>query len=138
VTVSGRLVGGCIETLCHLTGTPFGDVAGFAREHAPEGLVVFLEAAESGAYDVARALHGMRLAGWFDHAGAVLVGRTGAPDAPHLTQHEAVLDALGDLGLPIVADVDFGHVPPQATLVNGAQATLTWSPDGASLTQTLA
>ena len=48
----------------------------------------------------AATLHGMRLAGWFDHARAVLVGRTPAPDADGLTQHEAVADALGGLGDP--------------------------------------
>ena len=42
------------------------------------------------------------LAGWFDHAAAVLVGRTPAPDHPDLTQREAVVDALGRLDLPIV------------------------------------
>ena len=85
-----------------------------------------------------RALHGMRLAGWFDHASAVLLGRTGAPDAPGFTQEDAVLDALGPLGVPLLGDLDIGHVPPQMALVNGALATLGWSPERAVLTQTLA
>jgi muramoyltetrapeptide carboxypeptidase LdcA involved in peptidoglycan recycling len=67
----------------------------------------------------------------------VLVGRTSAPDSPGLTQHEAVRDALGDLGVPVVADVDCGHVPPQMTLVNGALATLTWRGDERSVVQEL-
>ena len=64
----------------------------------------------------------MRLAGWFDRAAAVLVGRTNAPDHPDLTQREAVLDALGRLDLPIVWDLEIGHVPPHLPLVNGALA----------------
>jgi len=36
-----------------------------------------------------------------------------------------VLDALGRLGLPIVFDMEIGHVPPHMPLVNGALATLT-------------
>lgn len=138
VEASGRLIGGCLETLTHLTGTPFGDVPGFAAAHADDGLLVYLEVAESGAFDVGRALHGMRLAGWFAHASAVLVGRTSAPDAPGFTQEDAVLDALGPLGIPILGDLDIGHVPPQMTLVNGALATLGWSAERAVLTQTLA
>lgn len=138
VTVSGRLVGGCLETVAHLQGTPFGDVAEFARRHAPEGLVVYLEAAEVPAVDVARRLHGLRLAGWFDEASAVLIGRTTAPGSPGLTQHEAVLDALGGLGLPIIADVDCGHVPPHLALVNGALTHLRWTPGQKAITQTLA
>jgi muramoyltetrapeptide carboxypeptidase LdcA involved in peptidoglycan recycling len=135
--VRGRLLGGCLEVVAHLAGTPFGDVRAFVRDHAPEGVIVHVEAAESGAYDVARRLHGLRLAGWFDDASAVLVARTTAPDAPGMTQHEAVLDALGDLGVPVVADVECGHVPPMMPLVQGALATLTWSGDERSLVQEL-
>lgn len=42
-----------------------------------------------------------------------------------MTQREAVLDALAPLGLPIVFDVEIGHVPPHLPLVNGALATVT-------------
>ena len=135
--ISGRLIGGCVETLSNLSGTGYADLNGFARDHAPEGLLVYLEAAEGSAYDVGRRLHGMRLAGWFDSAVAVILGRTGAPSLPDLSQHEAALDALGDLDVPVVADVDCGHLPPHLSLVNGALSTLSWSPTAASLTQTL-
>jgi muramoyltetrapeptide carboxypeptidase len=137
VSASGRLIGGCIETLSNLTGTPYGDLAGFARDHAPEGLLVYVEAAEESSYDIARRLHGMKLAGWFADANAILIGRTCAPGRPDLSQHEAVLDALGDLDVPIIADVECGHVPPYLPIVNGALGTLVWSTDGKSLTQTL-
>ncbi|WP_207792634.1 S66 family peptidase [Nocardioides acrostichi] len=129
---SGRLIGGCIEVLSPLAGTPFADVPAFRREYAPEGTIVFLEAAEHGAYDVCRALHGLRLAGWFEGANGVLIGRTPGPDAPKLSQHEAVADALGGLGLPIVLDVEFGHVQPFAAFVAGAVAEV----DAASRTIT--
>lgn len=124
VDVSGRLIGGCIETVSRIAGTPFGAVANLDGPH-----LVYLEAAEENAFSICRALHGMRLAGFFDHATAVMIGRTSAPDSPTLTQDEAVLDALGALGIPIVAGVDVGHVPPQAQLVNGARATLRFSAD---------
>ena len=124
VDVSGRLIGGCIETVSRIAGTPFGAVANLDGPH-----LVYLEAAEENAFSICRALHGMRLAGFFDHATAVMIGRTSAPDSPTLTQDEAVLDALGALGIPIVAGVDVGHVPPQAQLVNGAPATLRFSAD---------
>ncbi|GIG34923.1 S66 family peptidase [Cellulomonas pakistanensis] len=123
--VTGRLVGGCVETMRHIAGTPFGDVAEFGRRHAGDGLIVYLEVAGDDAASVCRSLHGLRLAGWFDDARAVLVGRTRAPDHPRLTQREAVLDALGRLRLPIVFDVEIGHVPPHLPLVNGALASVT-------------
>ena len=82
VDVSGRLIGGCVETVGPLAGTPYGDVAAFGRAHADDGLIVYLEACEDGAYTIARTLHSLRYAGWFEHANAILIGRTTAPDAP--------------------------------------------------------
>ncbi len=137
VVVEGRLLGGCIETLCNLAGTPYGDLAGFVRDEAPEGLLVYVEAAEDDAATICRNLHGMRLAGFFTGANAVLVGRTTAPGISSLTQHEAVLDALGPLGVPIIADVECGHVPPYLPIVNGARGRVVLTSSRNELTQTL-
>lgn len=138
VHATGRLVGGCLETVSLLVGSRFGDVPGFARRHAPEGLVVHLEASGADAATVLRLLWSLRLAGWFEAATAVLVGRTTAPDVPGLTQDEAVERALGDLGVPVVLDVDTGHQPPQMPLVQGALAEVRLEGGQGRLTQTFA
>ncbi|CAM5608381.1 LD-carboxypeptidase OS=Streptomyces tendae OX=1932 GN=F3L20_11600 PE=3 SV=1 [Streptomyces tendae] len=135
--VEGRLIGGCIETLCNLTGSGCLDVSAFAEAEAPEGMLVYVEACGDDALTICRNLHGMRLAGFFDAANAVLVGRTSAPGVPSLSQHQAVLDALGPLGVPIVADVECGHVPPYLPIVNGAHGRLLHTPTRSELTQTL-
>ncbi|WP_344147776.1 S66 peptidase family protein [Kribbella yunnanensis] len=131
VDVEGRLIGGCIETLSNLTGTPYLD---------PERLgesIMYVEAAEDQAFTICRNLHGMRLAGFFDNANAILVGRTRAPDADSLTQHEAVMDALGPLNIPIIADVECGHVPPYLPIVNGANGRVVHTATRSELIQTL-
>ncbi|MEU3053177.1 S66 family peptidase [Streptomyces griseus] len=137
VDVEGRLVGGCIEMLANIAGTPYLDTSAFARAHAPEGLLVYVEAGGDDAFAICRYLHGMRLAGFFDAAAAVLVGRTSAPDMGSLTQYQAVLDALGPLNVPIVADVECGHVQPFLPLVNGARARVVHTSTRSELTQTL-
>jgi muramoyltetrapeptide carboxypeptidase len=135
--MSGVLVGGCLEVVSPMAGTPYADVPAFGREHADEGLLVYLEVCEHGAYDVARALHGLRLAGWLEHANGVLIGRTAAPDAEKMTQHEAVADALGMLDVPVVLDADIGHTQPFLPLVNGASARVTVTDGVGELTQHL-
>jgi muramoyltetrapeptide carboxypeptidase LdcA involved in peptidoglycan recycling len=136
VDVTGRLIGGCIDTLSLIAATPYADVPAFARQHQHDGVVVYLEAAESDAYSIARMLHGLRLAGWFDLARAVLVGRTGAPDSPGLTQRDAVLDALDGLDAPVVLDVECGHLQPFLPLVNGALAHVVVDGRRQEITQT--
>jgi muramoyltetrapeptide carboxypeptidase LdcA involved in peptidoglycan recycling len=120
-----------------IAGSRYGDVATFADTWAPDGTIVYVEAAEHGAIDVARDLWSLRLAGWFDRANAVLVGRTQAPDAEGFRQEDAVRSALADLDVPVVLDVDCGHVVPQLALVNGAAAHLVVDGDRQRLTQHL-
>lgn len=123
--MSGVLIGGCLEVVSPMAGTPYADVPAFGRAHAADGLIVYLEACEHPAYDIARVLHGLRLAGWFEHAGGVVIGRTPAPDSEKMTQREAVVDALGMLDVPVVLDADIGHTQPFLPLVNGASARVT-------------
>lgn len=137
MVAEGRLIGGCVDVLCNLAGTRYLDVPAFARERSPEGLLVYVEVCESDAFTTCRQLHGMRLAGFFDGANTILVGRTGAPDRPSLSQHEAVLDALGSLNVPIIADVECGHVPPYMPIVNGAHGRVVHTASRSELTQTL-
>ncbi len=46
-----------------------------------------------------------------------------------------MVDALGRLGLPILFDLEIGHVPPHLPLVNGASATLTVDGDTRDIVQ---
>ncbi len=143
VRAAGRLIGGCIETVSVLAGTSYGDVSAWADEQAPEGTIVYVEAAEDPALTIARDLWRLRLAGWFDRATAVLVGRTRAGDSGTgdgwlFTQEDALRSALSGLDIPVVLDVDCGHVPPHLTLVNGAHAVLTVEADSATIVQHLA
>lgn len=135
VDVQGRLIGGCIETLVNLAGTRYLDPAPLAA--LGDGLILYAEAAGHDAATICRHLHGMRLAGFFDGASAVLVGRTEAPPIPSLDQHEAVLDALGALGVPLLADVECGHVAPYMPLVNGARCRVHYSATESRVSQVL-
>jgi len=135
--VAGSLIGGCVEVLAPLAGSRYGDIRAFSRDYAPDGLIVYVEAAESHALDIARCLWSLRLAGWFDNANAILVGRTHAPDSGGFTQQDAVRSALAGLNVPVVLDVDCGHVVPQLVLINGATARITLDGETQALTQVL-
>lgn len=137
VAMRGRLIGGCLETVSSLAGTPYGDVPGFARKYAREGTIVYLEAAESNAITVLRMLTSLRLAGWFNDANGVLIGRTGGASVPELSQDEAVRRALSDLDVPVLLDFDTGHQPPQMPLVNGALAEVRLNGADSSIVQHL-
>ncbi len=138
VAVSGRLIGGCLDVVGMLAGSSYGDLNAFARACAPEGLLVYLENCDGNTAQYARMLHHMRLAGWFERANAVLLGRSAGPQLREYTVCDATRDALGSLPIPVFYDLDIGHLPPQLMLVNGARAEFVFGPGGCPLTQTLA
>jgi muramoyltetrapeptide carboxypeptidase len=145
VDFTGRLIGGCLDTLTHTAGTPHGDVRRFIADAGAEGTILFFENAELSPVAVVRALHGLRWAGWLDGLAGLLVGRSAAPDShdklgsTRLRYADALQHMLGALACPVLVDVDIGHLPPQLVLINGAQARVCWSESGGGrIAQTLA
>ncbi|MCH6268026.1 S66 family peptidase [Neobacillus citreus] len=124
VKISGRLLGGCVDIIRHLVGTPYGDVQSFRKQHIPgEPIIWYLENCELSTTDLRRSLVQMKLAGWFDNCSGLLFGRSSANmPVENYTIEDVYLDLAEDLQIPIVYDIDCGHVPPQITFINGAFA----------------
>ncbi len=130
VTMSGRLIGGCLDTLQHLAGTPHGDVPRFVQNAGRDGAILFLENCELSPTACVRALHRLRWSGWFDGLAGVMLGRSAAPDskAPDALRYaDALRGTLGGLPCPVLVDVDIGHRPPQLMLATGALAKVQWT-----------
>ncbi len=134
--VEGRLIGGCLDTISSLAGSRFGDVPRFVKEHADEGVILFLENCELSPGQATRALVQLRLAGWFDDVRAVVLGRSQAPGARGDGYVRAMRPIFDDLHVPVVLDADIGHVPPQWTMIEGALATLEVDDGRATIAQT--
>ena len=58
VDVTGRLIGGCVETVTNLAGTAVRRPPGWA-ERQEEGTIVYLEACGDDAFTICRNLHGL-------------------------------------------------------------------------------
>ncbi|MCR5742392.1 MAG: LD-carboxypeptidase [Lachnospiraceae bacterium] len=120
----GRLIGGCMDCLVNLVGTKYDRVKEFVNRYNDEGILWFLEACDLGVMDMRRALWHMREAGWFEHASGFLIGRPmrfydEAFGQDHLS---AVLGILGEFGVPVIMDLDIGHLSPQIPILSGSYA----------------
>ena len=126
VTVKGRLLGGCIDVIRHLIGTPYGDVRQFCKNHInDEPVVWYFENCEMSTTDLRRTLVQMKMAGWFDNCSGILFGRSPANQSvDDYTAEDVYVDLTNELNIPIVYDIDCGHVPPQITFINGAYAEI--------------
>ncbi|MNN82906.1 LD-carboxypeptidase [compost metagenome] len=65
----------------------------------------------------------MKLAGWFENCSGIMFGRSGSNHPmENYTAEDVYKEMSEELGLPVIYDIDCGHVPPQLTLINGAYA----------------
>ncbi|MRS15887.1 LD-carboxypeptidase [Enterobacteriaceae bacterium RIT691] len=136
----GRLLGGCLDILARIAGTRYGNLPRFQTKSAPEGLILYFENVEMGPCELTRALLSLRYQGWFNDLRGILIGRNAGPETDDPAKHsykDALLSALGDLNIPVLVDVDIGHIPPQMSLVNGALAKVEFSREGGSILQQL-
>lgn len=132
VCVQGRLLGGCIDIIRHLIGTPFGDVSSFREQFINgEPLLWYLENCELSTVDLQRSLVQMKLAGWFQQCSGIMFGRSATNQAvDNYTLEDVYKELSEELQIPIIYDIDCGHVPPQITFINGSLAKVEVSQDG--------
>lgn len=132
VHIQGRLLGGCIDVISHLIGTPFGDVCSFRKKFINgEPLLWYFENCELTTTGLRRSLIQMRLAGWFEHCSGIMFGRSTANEAvDNYTIEDVYKELSEELQVPIVYDIDCGHVPPQITFINGALAEVEVTENG--------
>lgn len=122
VKAEGRLLGGCIDIIRHLIGTPYGDLQNFREKHIhDEPIMWYFENCELKTTDLRRSLMQMKLAGWFENCTCIIFGRSPANEpVENYTIEDVYQDLSDELEIPIVYDIDCGHVPPQITFINGA------------------
>jgi len=126
VSIKGRLLGGCIDVIRHLIGAPYGDVQHFQQQMIHnEPIVWYLENCELSTTDLRRSLVQMKLAGWFRHCSGIMFGRSPANQpVDGYTAEDLYNELSGELQIPVIYDIDCGHVPPQITFINGAYAEI--------------
>lgn len=132
VEMRGRLVGGCMDCLVNLLGTEFDHVKEFNARYREDGIIWFLESCDLNIMSIRRAIWQMKHAGWFEHVKGFLFGRPlcFGEEAFGIDQYEAITALLREYDVPIIMDLDIGHLSPMMPVVSGAMA-LVHSEDGA-------
>lgn len=112
-TAVGVTTGGCLSTLATSVATP-------SAPPTVRGGLVVLEDVNEKAYRIDSFLTQLRRSGWFDGAAGVVLGSWAdcEPAEP------VVADVLGDLGVPILGDLGFGHGADPMTVPLGVLAEL--------------
>ncbi len=124
LTMRGRLIGGCLDCLVNLAGTEYDRVPEFCRNYESDGILWFFECCDLNVFDMERALWHLLHCGWFRKPAGFLVGRPlhFGEASMGLDQYKAVLDILSRFEVPVIMDIDLGHLPPSMPLLTGAIA----------------
>ncbi len=120
---SGRLVGGNLSILSQLIGTP--------HDLDTKGCILFIEDIDEYLYHIDRMMVHLKRAGKLKSIAGLIVGGFSDikdNDVPFgASVEEIVLDAIGNLDIPVCFGFPTGHCPQNYPLVYGATVTLSVS-----------
>ncbi len=116
---SGRLIGGNLNTMQGIWGTPY-------MPEIQEGDLLFLEDSLKDAADIERSFSLLKLSGVFDRIGGLILGKHECFDdcGTGRTPHEILQEVMGPVDFPVLAQFDCCHTHPMLTLPLGVPAEL--------------
>ncbi|MBW4645025.1 MAG: LD-carboxypeptidase [Goleter apudmare HA4340-LM2] len=118
--VTGMLLPGNLTVATHLLSTPI--------QPNLDGVILAFEDVTEAPYRIDRMLTQWRLSGALAKVNGIALGGftrcEAPPNVPTFSVEEVLRDRLGDLGIPIVSDLPFGHDGPNAVLPVGVAVTL--------------
>lgn len=126
ITFSGRLLGGCMDCLVNLLGTCYDHTQDFLEKYKEDGIIWFLESCDLNVFGIRRAMWQMEHAGWFRYVKGFLIGRPlcFGQEMMGLDAYQAVLEVASRKNVPVIMDVDLGHLPPMMPLIVGSMGTV--------------
>lgn len=118
----GILLGGCIDSLKTLCGTKFDKMKKYKKEN-----IFLLEACDLNALDIRRSILQFYYAGWFKKTKAILIGRfINNYDLFGYSYIELIRNLYDQIKIPMLLDIDLGHINPQLPFYMGKKAKITF------------
>lgn len=116
----GRLLGGCLSMICSIIGTPY--------QPDFKDAILFVEEVGEEPYRIDRYFMQLKLAGILSRLNGIVFGQfedcKPSPDTPSLTLEEVLENVVGNLEIPVLADLPYGHIDVKYTLPVGAKVRL--------------
>lgn len=127
VVFEGRMIGGCLDVISLLIGTPFDKVNEFIERYKDEGIIFFFESCDLSIISQLRAYWQLRQLGWFKYCRGIIIGRPLHKEPLYDITYKEVLErAFENVDFPVIYDADIGHIPPIMTLVNGSHSIVSY------------
>ena len=128
--VRGRLIGGNLNTMQGIWGTPY-------MPKIREGDVLLIEDSLKDAADVERSFSLLKLSGVFERIGGLILGKHELFDdlGSGRRPWEILMEVMGNVDFPVLAQFDCCHTHPMLTLPIGCEMELDADAQTLTLTQ---
>ena len=116
-----------MDCLVNLLGTKYDKVTEFTEKYREDGIIWFLEACDLNLMGIRRAMWQMEHAGWFKYCKGFLIGRPRlgmGVEEFGIDSYQAVCEMLYPYHVPVLMDLDIGHMPPSLPLICGSMANV--------------
>lgn len=126
IDVSGRVIGGTIDCLSDIIGMPYDKTWSFIDKYKDDGFIWYFDVFEMNSNDFYRTLLRMKHLHYFRNVKAVLMGKKRSYcEERDISYSDSLVKIFGDI--PIIEDVDIGHVYPIVSMINGAVANINYN-----------
>lgn len=123
LSFSGRIIGGCLDVISEIFGTKFDYTKDFIERYKKDGIIWYFDNCDFTSEQVIRTLLKFRENGYFKYTNGIVFGRSLTNKSCYdISFYDAVKSTLQALNVPIIFDVDIGHVPPRMAIINGVLA----------------
>lgn len=131
----GTIIGGNLDCMVQLCGTPYDKMKEYANSQK-DGIIFYFEACDLSCVGIKRALIQLKRAGWFTNVKGFLSGRPLCIGEEFLgvTPENAVIDVLAEYNVPILLNIDLGHLPPSMPMKNGCSASVEFKKENIFIT----
>lgn len=121
-TVSGALLGGCLDVLRDLPKSQYDNMQEYNKKH--KNIIWFIENCAMNIEQLSKTLEIMEECHWFDNVCCFMIGRGKITLNNEFleNQNKLLKNLFKKYNVPILTNCDFGHVRPFNTFITGAKA----------------
>lgn len=125
IEITGRIIGGCLDCLRDLFGTSFDKTLDFIEKYKNDGIIWYFDNYDLSSEQLILTLWKFKDAGYFNYTKCIIFGRCIKEYSYYdISFEEALKHSLNDLNIPIIINVDIGHVSPRMIIINGSVITV--------------
>lgn len=128
INIKGMLIGGLLDNLISICGTKYDKVKEFLDKYKEFGFIWYIDICTLTPEEVKRGLWQLRNAGWFNYSKLIMVCRPiNQSKSFQIDYKDNMYNELKLLNIPVLFDVNIGHIPPSFHMYNGSIVRVTYN-----------